>query len=72
MINVLDLAQICLAVFCFFLIRCVTRNLQWGLVCGGVGAELSAAGDMGVLGRSLQRSKILYFFGKNNLILGLF
>ena len=26
----------------------------------------------GVWGRSPQRSKILYFFGKNNLILGLF
>ena len=85
MINVLDLAQICLA---FFLIRRVIKNLQWwGYVRGceggaprhrrqlanwGCGAKSPAAGSTGVWGRSPQCLNILYFLGKNNLILGLF
>ena len=38
----------------------------------GFGAKPPAAGGTGVWGQSLQRSKILHFFCKNNLILGLF
>ena len=41
------------------LARCVARNLQWGAIWW-------------VWGLSPQHSKILHFFSKNNLILGLF
>ena len=38
----------------------------------GLGAKPSAAGGTGVWGQSPQRLKILHFFFKNNLILGLY
>ena len=52
--------------------RRVARNSPFGGYVGGLGAKPSAAGGTGVWGRSPQRSKILLFFRKNNLILGLF
>ena len=39
---------------------------------GGLGAKLPAAGGTGVWGRSPQRLKILHFFFRNNLVLGLY
>ena len=47
--------------------RRVARNSQWGGLLGGSGgleAKPTAAGGMGVWGRSPQRSKILHFFAK--------
>ena len=71
MINILDVAQTCVGIV---LIRRVARSLQYGEgYYRGVGAKPPPAVGLGaVLGRNPQLSKILYFFGKNNLILGLF
>ena len=69
MINILDLAQTCLA---FLLIRRVARSLQWELLRGCGGGAPSLRKQLGVWGRSPFGSKILCLFGKNNLVLGLF
>ena len=47
----------------------MARIQQWG---AALGAKPLATASTGIWGRSPHRSKILYFFGKNNLILGLF
>ena len=43
-----------------------------GAVCGGLRAKPPAAGDTGDWGQSPQRLRILHFFFKNNLVLGLY